>query len=192
MYNDVLNIYKRFDKAIASFQSATGLLCPSGCSTCCIEGDVEATVLEVLPLAMEIYSRKEEDAILSAILERQNAEDSLCVLFKNPLNHDDAGPCGYYEFRPLVCRLFGFASRKNKSCEIEFMTCRIIKEQFPDDVKKAENAISKGYKLPVFQDSFMKISSMKPGTGTRRLPINEAIKEAIESLYWLQQSETGE
>jgi uncharacterized protein len=187
-YKDVLSIYKNLDEAISTFQSATGLHCLSGCSTCCIDGDVEATVLEVLPLAKEIYSRKEEDAILSAILERQKAGDFLCVLLRNASTEGDSGSCGYYEFRPLVCRLFGFASRRSKYENIELMTCRIIKERFPDDVKKARDALSQGFKLPVFQDAFMKISSMKPGTGTRRLPINDALKEAIESLYWVHQS----
>jgi uncharacterized protein len=183
-YKDVLSIYKNLDQAIAYFQSATGLHCLSGCSTCCIDGDVEATVLEVLPLAREIYSRKEEDAILSAILERQKAGDSLCVLLKNASTEGDSGSCGYYEFRPLVCRLFGFASRRSKSENIELMTCRIKKERFPEDVRKAEAALSRGLSLPIYQDAFMKISSMKPGTGTRRLPINDALREAIESLYW--------
>jgi uncharacterized protein len=192
IYNDILSVYKNFDEAAALFQSSTFMRCPSGCSICCIEGDVEATALELLPLAAEIYSRRQEEVIMSAILERQEQEDSLCVLFNNALTGSDAGPCGYYDFRPLVCRLFGFASRRNRSGDLELMTCRIIRERFPVDVAKAGADLSHGVKPPVYQDAFMSISSMKPGVGTRRLPINKAIKEVIEGYFWFQQIEKGE
>jgi uncharacterized protein len=192
IYNDILSVYKYLDDAVALFQSNAGMRCPSGCSICCIEGDVEATALELLPLAAEIYSRRQEDVIMAAILKSEEKEDSLCVLFKNILTGVDAGPCGYYEFRPLVCRLFGFASRRNRSGDLELMTCRIIREQFHEDVANAGADLFHGAKPPVYQDAFMRISSMKPGMGTRRLPINRAIKEVIESYFWFQQIEKGE
>jgi len=188
IYSDICSIYKDFDERITGLQSATGMRCPADCSDCCREKHVEATVLELLPLAKEIYLRKEEDALMAAILKKLEAQDPVCVLLRNVTQDGNNGHCGYYEFRPLVCRLFGFASRRNKSGHIELMTCRIIKEGKQEEVRKAETVLSHGFKLPVYQDAFMSMSSMKPGIGTRRLPINMALKEAIEGHYWSSQT----
>jgi len=186
VYSEIDKIYKRFDKSIARFRSSTGISCPPECSICCREWPVEATVLELFPLAREIYLRKQEDVVLFAISEKEARQDQLCALFRDVTGKEENGPCSYYEFRPLVCRLFGFASRRNKFGQIELMTCRIIKEYNPAEVRRAEIALSQGLKLPVYQDAFMRISSMKPGIGFRRFPINKALKEAIETLYWMR------
>lgn len=122
--------------------------------------------------------------MLLAISQKEARQDQLCVLFRIVTGKEDNGPCSYYEFRPLVCRLFGFASRRNKFGQIELMSCRIIKEYKPAEVRRAEMALSQGLKLPVYQDAFMRIASIKPGIGFRRLPVNKALKEAIETLYW--------
>ena len=45
-------------------------------------------------------------------------------------------------------------------------------------------ALAQNLDLPVYQDAFMRLSSLQPGTGSRRLPINRALREAIEALYW--------
>ncbi|MBN1626958.1 MAG: YkgJ family cysteine cluster protein [Deltaproteobacteria bacterium] len=184
IYDEILEVYYGFDRTIASFQSATGMRCPPGCSLCCRGWPVETTVMELLPLAREIYLREEDEMIMSAIFEKDQRHDPSCVLIKNVLTKGEAGACGYYKFRPLVCRLFGFASRRNKRGGIELMTCRVIKENAPAEVKRAEIALLQGLSLPVYQDAFMRISYMKPNTGSRMLPINNALKEAIESLYW--------
>lgn len=184
IYREILEVYYNFDRTIASFRSATGMQCPPGCSLCCREWPVETTVLEVLPLAREIYLREEDDAVMSAIFEKDQRNDPSCVLIKNTLSEGDAGVCGYYEFRPLVCRLFGFAGRRNKHSKIELMPCRIVKESAPAEVKRAEMALLQGLSLPVYQDAFMRIFYIKPNIGSRRLPINQALKEAIETLFW--------
>jgi hypothetical protein len=38
--------------------------------------------------------------------------------------------------------------------------------------------------IPVYQESFMRIAVLNPGIGFKRLPINIAIKEALEYIYW--------
>ncbi len=145
---------------------------------------MEVTVLELFPLAREIFLRKQEESVISAIMEYELRQQNMCVLFRDMTDKSDNGPCSYYEFRPLVCRLFGYASRRNKLGRIELMTCRIIKKYRPAEIRRAEIALMHGLKLPVYQDAFMRISSIKPGIGYRRLPINKALKEAIETLYW--------
>jgi hypothetical protein len=40
-------------------------------------------------------------------------------------------------------------------------------------------------KIVVYQEAFMRIASIDPGMGYRLLPINQAIKGALEHLYWM-------
>jgi len=183
--NQVINSYRRLDKMIARFQAATGIYCPDGCGICCLEWWVEASILELLPLALEIYSKRQEEEILISIQEKEKDQDLKCVLLLHEQPQDGKGLCGYYDFRPLLCRLFGFASRKNKYNKPEFSPCRIIKSADPDGVKRAEIAVSEGLKAPVYQEAFMRIASINPGMGYRILPINQAIKGALEHLYWM-------
>jgi hypothetical protein len=60
-----------------------------------------------------------------------------------------------------------------------------MKSTDPGGVKRAEIAVSEGLKCPVYQEAFMGIASMNPGLGYRMLPINQALKGAIEHLYWM-------
>ena len=71
----VLRIYKEIDQKTARLQFTFGLRCPSLCGVCCDNPEVETTVLEILPLAEEIYRRKEEEKVLCALEEKRNQED---------------------------------------------------------------------------------------------------------------------
>jgi len=182
----VLHIYGRLDEIIARFRAATGMECPEGCSYCCRNWCVETTVLEVLPLGLEIYARHEEEAVLSSIADKEACGDSVCAVVLPNSSHGSQGSCGYYAWRPLACRLFGYAVRRNKRMEAELCPCRIIRETEPSSVRRAEIAIREGLELPVYQETFMHIASLDPGTGYRMLPVNRAIKEALEYLYWIR------
>ena len=171
---------------IARFQAATSMRCVESCSFCCRNWWVEATVVEVLPLAHEIYTRGQEEAVLSSIEEKEASGDRVCtILLADPLP-GTKGSCGYYKWRPLVCRLFGYAARRNRQGELEFCACRIIREANPSSVRRAEMAIREGLRLPVYQEAFMQVASLDPSRGYRRVHINRAIKEALEYLYWIR------
>jgi hypothetical protein len=87
--------------------------------------------------------------------------------------------------------LFGFALRKNKYNRPEFSPCNIIRSIDPDGIKRAEIAISEGLKCPIYQEAFMRIASINPDLGYRLLPINQALKGAIEHLYWISPNSRG-
>lgn len=184
--SEVVRIYQEIDGKRRGLHAAAGICCPPGCGACCESPEVEATVPEALPLAMEIYRRKEEEAVLCVIEDSENRGDLRCILYRSGPGAG-RGACSYYEFRPLVCRLFGFASRRNKHGDLEFCPCWVIRERTPEAVRRAEIGISKGLDVPVYQESFMRIASMTPGMGYRRLPINRALKEVLEQLYWRRQ-----
>ncbi|MCJ7596382.1 MAG: YkgJ family cysteine cluster protein [Desulfobacterales bacterium] len=182
--SEVLMIYKEIDQRIGRFQVATGLFCPPGCGTCCESPNVEATALEVLSLAEEILLRREEERALNAIEEKENQGDLRCIHHRPDGPDSEKGKCSCYPLRPLVCRLFGFASRRNKFGEIELSTCKILKEKEPEAFRRAQIGLREGLKVPVYQDTFYRIASACPDKGFRSLPINQALKAALGYLYW--------
>lgn len=182
--SEVRMIYQEMDHSIKRLQDATGLRCLAGCGTCCESPSVEATVIQVLPLAEEILLRQEDEKILCAIEEKEKVGDFVCILYGPGSPDSEKGKCTYYAYRPLVCRLFGFASRRNKFGNLEFSTCKILREKSPGPVRRADIALSEGLDIPVYQDSFYRLGAIHPDKGFRRLPINLALKAALESLYW--------
>lgn len=189
---EVMHIFREVGREIARLQLSTGLRCSPGCGLCCESPHVEATVLESLPLAREIYRRGEEEAILNAIEERNHRRDPVCVLYRPDTLIPGQGRCAYYDFRPMLCRLFGFAARKEKYGNLEFCTCKIIKGKYPEAVSRVEGRLAEGPEMtgihewepPVYQDISMRMAGIDPGTGFARYPINQAIKQALARAYW--------
>lgn len=186
----VMQVFREAGRAVAGFQLATGLRCVPGCGVCCESRHVEATVVEALPLAEELYRGGKEATVLDAIDGKELRGDPVCVLYRPDSGTPGHGCCAYYEFRFLVCRLFGFSARRGKLGRLEFSTCKIIKEHCPDAVTIADRCMSAGPPLsqvahiPVYQDMFMRVAGIDPGRGFRRYPVNQAIKNALELFYW--------
>jgi Fe-S-cluster containining protein len=187
----IYEIYKEIDKTIENFQSATGMRCLDGCAICFREQWVEATVPEVLPLAMEIYLRNQEDDIMKAIAEKEEEKDSVCVIMIKDSPLSLKGSCGLYDVRPFLCRMFGFTARRNKYGELELSPCRIIRDSNPVGLRRAEIGFYEGLNVPVYQDLFMRIASINPSIGFHRLPINQALREAITYIYGMNPNDSG-
>jgi len=184
--HDILRIYREWDRVTLCFQRTTGIRCPQGCGLCCESRSVEATVLECLPLAHAIHRGRESETILSAIQEKADQGDLRCVLYQSIGESSGTGRCGCYPYRPLICRLFGFSTRRNKRGERELCLCRVFREGNPAAPGSLEGKEIRAMVLPVYQDSFMRIATLDPGLGTRLFPINEALRQALEDLLWKQ------
>jgi hypothetical protein len=59
-----------------------------------------------------------------------------------------------------------------------------MKERGPEAFHRFESGISETLDAPVYQESFMRIALLDPGIGYRCLPINGALREALERFYW--------
>jgi Fe-S-cluster containining protein len=141
-----------------------------------------ASVLEMIPLALDIYRTGDEDRVMDTIAAQ--GENPTCVMFQPGPNDPDKGRCSRYAMRPLVCRLFGFAARHDKHGHLEFAGCGVMNEHDPHAYLRAEMGVKGGLSFPVFQDFFMQVASQDPHLGYRMMPINQALREALEYLYW--------
>ncbi|MBP1734943.1 MAG: putative Fe-S oxidoreductase [Deltaproteobacteria bacterium] len=189
---EVLNIYQEVDRKVLRFQEATGLKCPPGCGSCCVSQEVEATVLEVLPLAVESFSAQQEDLLYAKIEEQERTGDRVCILYQPDPRTPGNGRCTYYKVRPLLCRLFGFAARKSKEGNVELCTCKLLRAAFPEVVQKEGDKVLSKFSLPVYQEISMRIAVLNPGMGFRRLPLNLAIRGAIEKVFWEREHQDPE
>jgi len=61
-------------------------------------------------------------------------------------------------------------------------TCKIIKEGQADNYGKVAQMISQKMYVPVFSDYYMRLAQIDFKMGNAFLPINEALKRAIEEV----------
>lgn len=184
LVSEVMAAYTQIDRQIDSFQVATQLHCPAGCGWCCENPNVEATLLELLPLAWELFTRNEVQQWLERI--EQDRERKTCWFYQPDPLIPGNGRCQVYPWRPTICRLFGFATTTNKSGQPELAACVRHKATMPEGVASAQAAIASGLSAPNFQELSMQVANIDPHWGTRRMPINQALQVALErvGLYW--------
>lgn len=169
----VLALYSSVDARIADFAGAAQLSCPHGCGTCCLSQKVEATVLEMLPLAFSLFENGQAELLMKRIEKR--GSDHQCIFFRSDFIEQGQYGCSQYPYRSLVCRMFAYAAIQNKHGKICFAPCahmhlsEPVKADLPDFLPLA----------PIFSEFGMEITSLHPGLGTERMPINEAVLAAL-------------
>ena len=162
------------------FAKATGLHCKTGCGKCCENPEVETTVTEAMPLAAHLWEKGRAEEILE-IIEARSAK-GVCVFYRPDPLVPGNGRCAVYEQRPGICRLFGFSAKKDKHGRPVLVTCTVIKEKFPNDYHRACDHIAKGQPVPILSDHTIRVFSLDPSAGMQLLPINAAVRMALERV----------
>lgn len=119
-------IYARIEREQAEFRRSAAergkaVACPPRCGNCCVHFVPDAMPIEADRLALFLLT--ERPAAIDrffALRDDARARDSACPFW------DESKPgenCGVYPGRPLVCRLFGFCSTRNKTGEPAFALC---------------------------------------------------------------------
>lgn len=173
-------IFREFDKRILCFQQNTGLDCLRGCGWCCEHNDVETTVLEVMPLAWELWRRGQAVSWLKKAQEAQN--QGTCVFYHPHPSTPGKGRCAVYPLRPLICRAFGFGCIPDKKGRPRLVTCAIIKNARRESYRTAGASINQGLTAVSLTDYTTRIICLDPAQGTARMPINAAIVRALERI----------
>ena len=192
MVRAVEKVFHDLDEKIGIFQNSTSLKCISGCGKCCFKADIEATILEFLPLAFHYYKSGKALRIYESISENKSP---ICNLLSPVIADPMSGFCSEYRYRGLICRLFGFSARRNKLGFPELFTCKVIKDNQPIEYAAASVNIKDGLGIPVVGDYYMKLRSIDPDLGGKTYPINEAILKAFETVmnyyYFREAGGTG-
>jgi len=176
-------VFKELDEHLEKTTSETGMKCIHLCGECCRKTDIEASPIEFIPLAASLYESGKVDEFL-AQLDRSD-ETGYCVLFSPEASNQGNWSCLNYEKRGLICRMFGFGYRLNREGIPELVTCKILKESCPKAVAKARwMGIETPDVIPLFRNYSMQLYSIDPDLAIQQLPINKAIRVAIEKLYF--------
>jgi len=172
--------FARADALTGGLRERAGLACPPGCGACCLSPEVETTALELRPLARELARAGRAGALLAELARRASAGDARCVLYAPEPGDARRGRCTAYGLRPLVCRLFGFAARRDRAGRLELVACRTMRAWDPAAVSRAERDVAAGGTAAVLPDEAHALAAEFPDAGARRLPINAALARALE------------
>ena len=174
----LLKLYKKLDDDIRRFQKETALCCERGCGRCCENPNVETTVLELLPLAISLWQNGQAAKWLKKA--NQAGAEGRCIFYAPDPQRDGKGRCSVYLWRPLICRLFGFSAKSNKNGMPMLVTCPTIKTQYAREYEKARKMIEGGAFVPKMGDYAFEAAQIDPPLGQEQLPINRAVKVALE------------
>lgn len=177
--DQVSELFVEIDRQTQAFQAATGLHCPSGCGKCCENEHVEVTVLDCLPLAIDLFDQGKGEFWLTQFAEP--ARDSCLFYQPDPLQSGN-GQCLQYAGRPLLCRTFGFGTVRNKLGLPELAVCSVHRATQLEIVERSQESIAAGLPAPNFADLAMRLGAIDPAIGHQRYPINQAMQRALERV----------
>jgi len=169
-------VYAEMADTFSAYQSGTGLKCPAGCGRCCTNPEIEASVLEMIPFALKIYDQGQLDEWLLKLDERANPQ---CILLETD-ELSGKTKCISYNERPSVCRMFGVAGTYNKHQEATLAICKLLKDLHTDLPVPSEST-------PLIPHWSGKLSGLDPELMKNKLPINLAMKTALEKIAFYTQ-----
>ena len=172
-------LFDRLEIEINAFQTETHLYCNTGCGKCCTTPNIDASPLEFLPWAFHLFLNGKAEETLALL---NNTTSGNCLIYRPLSVLEQKGSCSNYRYRGLICRLFGYAANTDKYGKLRLATCKIIKEQQQENFHKAEELINNGKNVPVFTNYYMQLAQIDLRMGIILLPINEALKIAIEEV----------
>ncbi|MEQ9466398.1 MAG: YkgJ family cysteine cluster protein [Ekhidna sp.] len=172
-------LFRLVEKDVATFQQATEMKCKTGCGMCCLKPDISASPLEFLPFAYHLFKTNQAHEWL----EKFRKDDrKICHNLNAMLGNQDGGFCSSYQYRGLICRLFGFSAMLGKNKVPQLVTCKTIKEEYPASVARANAMIDQRRYVPILSNYYHQLRMIDPDLGRDMMPINRAIAEAIKTV----------
>ena len=173
----VQEIYQQAGSVFNSYQQNSGLTCLAGCGKCCTNPDVSASMLEMLPLAIELI----DQGTALEVYERLQKDLPFCLLYQPSDASGLKGQCAAYRFRPSICRSFGAAARISKDGSKQWLICKLIKENHLSDLADIDIQ-----KAPILGFFASQIATLDSSWGNKLYPINIALKLMLEKLLLIQ------
>lgn len=168
--NSVQEIYRDAGKAFGEFQAKSKLNCITGCGKCCLNPNITASQLEMLPYTLELIENGTAQEVYEKLCSIDFSSGSSCILYEKTSSDGLFGKCGAYQNRPSICRSFGASARLNKRDEKEWVVCALIKEKHKEHLVVADIEAS-----PIMGQFASMVSTLNPYLGDKQYPINEAL-----------------
>ena len=176
----VEQLFNTLQDEINQFRDVTQLSCLTGCGKCCNKPDINASPLEFLPWAFQVFINGKSAEYLEKL---ENDKSGICLIYQ-PLSivSNNNGKCSDYVYRGLICRLFGYGARRDKLNQLKMVSCRQIKESQTEEFQKAEAAINEVLSITIFTAYYMKLTRIDFRLANTIVPINRAMKIALEEV----------
>ncbi|OBP14172.1 Fe-S oxidoreductase [Rheinheimera sp. SA_1] len=184
----VLAVMTEIGQDYSKYQQDRGLFCRSGCGECCQHPGIEATVLEMLPLAFRLIAEQRADQVLSDLAER---DDARCYFYQSHSEDRKQGQCSVYQQRPGICRFFGAAGTTGKAGEYQLSTCRNIKTDHPTAYADTLIALESD-PPPLIRHGQEQIRQLDPELASNPMPLNQALATALEKALFEQYYQSAE
>ena len=174
-------VYGEMADTFSGYQQASGLNCRSACGECCTQPTIEATVLEVLPLALHLFDQGKAEQTLTQLEE---LPEVLSCFFYQRLSFDGKqGQCSVYQQRPSICRVFGVAGYRDKLGKTSLSVCKTIKTDKAE--KYQQHLIMLGEQPPpMMMSAKEQVNELDFSLGAKHYPINEAVRLALEKVMF--------
>lgn len=172
---EVTLIFDEMSSVFSQYQKDSGLTCFTGCGKCCLNPEVQASVLEMIPMALSFYDR----GIAESMLEKLSIENkSSCPIYLSYSLDGSFGGCSEYLTRPTICRVFGASARNGKKGK-ELSVCRKIKE---NKIFEYQSALAQPDSAPLMEEWAKKITVLSYQYSSQILPIGQALTRALETV----------
>ena len=183
---DLLKLYNEMSESFSQYQNSTGITCPSNCGKCCDNPEIEASPMEMIPMALELLRRGE----LDLWLEKLEDAPGTCAIFNAITPDKELGRCSIYEYRPPLCRMFGVSGWTDKNDKVGLSICKKLKVLHPERVLTT----SPNEETPILRNWSMKLMQYDSRLVSDRMPINLALKRALEkvALYSMYHTNASE
>ena len=173
--HNLQKLYQEMSDSFSSHQKKTGWNCLPSCGRCCMNPEIEASLFEMIPMALAIYDEGKLDEWVSKIESSQ--QDSCLALIRG--EKEGQGYCVQYEGRPAICRMFGVAGYRNKINEVSLSICRTIKESYAIKEIPVNLDINE---TPMMMEWSFKLAALDQRLIQQRLPINQALLLALQKV----------
>ncbi|GGO66394.1 YkgJ family cysteine cluster protein [Bowmanella pacifica] len=174
-------VYGELDHTFGTYQQNSGLTCRPGCGACCNNPEIDATALEMLPLALEIYDQGRAEQVLQ---ELEAYSGFACFHYVRHSLDGVQGQCGVYQQRPAICRMFGAAGVKDKQAGMRLSVCRTIKADRTAEYQQTLITMLSA-PAPGIAAGKDRVRSLDYELGKQDLPINQALKMALERVLFM-------
>jgi Fe-S-cluster containining protein len=162
------------------YQNDRKLFCRSGCGQCCLHPGIEASVLEMLPLALHLYDTGLAESTLDA-LQQHDQDQAGCFFYQASSEDRKSGHCGVYPYRPAVCRMFGAAGYRGREGEVLLSVCKVIRADAPEAVIATEQSLS-SETPPMMRNHKAQITQLDYELSKENMPIKQATAVALEKV----------
>ncbi len=176
--NRVEQLLTEISETTTKFEQNIAYKCREGCGACCMKPNIEAQVIEMLPMARYIIDSGRFEEVYQSL---SGTDGGPCQMFQAHKDGEEKGRCSAYEFRPSVCRFFGFSAVKKKAGPPELANCYWQKKLYPDELKDTQAKINAGMEVPIISEYGFRFQNLAPTAAMNILmPINKALKVALE------------